>query len=465
VAAAGACGLALVALGAGLPLVLDELPRASLDIAGLALAGALALVAATALAPAAVLVAAFALLPFVRFEPAPVDVAFLVLMLASLGSRRSQARVRPLVALPLALWVVVTALSTAGAADLPSALRFEATTLYLVALAFWLTRALADEAVAQRAIAAYVLTAAGVAAASVVALKVGFPGGDFLLFDAFRIEGLTKDPNVFAPLLVPAAVIVIEDIARPRLLRWSVHVKLLVALALFAGSLFAFSRGAWLNLGVAILTLLAVYTWRRGGLRTALRVLAVVGAAAAVGLAILQATGAVEFLQDRSSAKPYDETRFATQAAVLERAVTSVLGHGPGQVEGAFEQSAHSLFARVAYEQGMIGVALLVLAVGATLGWAILLARRDDDVHGIGSASLLAAWLGLVANSVFVDTLHWRHLWIVAALIWLGYWRATRSAPEARPASPAPAVTGWAALAPPGAAGTARGAPGRTPPR
>jgi len=28
----------------------------------------------------------------------------------------------------------------------------------------------------------------------------------------------------------------------------------------------------------------------------------------------------------------------------------------------------------------------------------------------------MAAWCGLVANSFFVDTLHWRHLWLVAAL-------------------------------------------------
>jgi hypothetical protein len=33
---------------------------------------------------------------------------------------------------------------------------------------------------------------------------------------------------------------------------------------------------------------------------------------------------------------------------------------------------------------------------------------------------LLAAWVGLLANSVFVDTLHWRHLWILAGLIWAG---------------------------------------------
>ena len=42
------------------------------------------------------------------------------------------------------------------------------------------------------------------------------------------------------------------------------------------------------------------------------------------------------------------------------------------------------------------------------------------DTYGIGSAPLLAAWCGLLANSFVVDTLHWRHLWLLAGLIWAG---------------------------------------------
>jgi hypothetical protein len=76
------------------------------------------------------------------------------------------------------------------------------------------------------------------------------------------------------------------------------------------------------------------------------------------------------------------------------------------------------LYARVAYEQGFIGEALLIGILGATLLAAIGLAARDRDLHGVGSAALLASWLGLLANSFFVDTLHWRHLWVFAALIW-----------------------------------------------
>ena len=68
---------------------------------------------------------------------------------------------------------------------------------------------------------------------------------------------------------------------------------------------------------------------------------------------------------------------------------------------------------------------MLVLAalLGYTLGAAVRNAARGRDTYGIGSAALVAAWCGLLANSAFIDTLHWRHLWLVAGLIWAGAMR------------------------------------------
>jgi hypothetical protein len=54
-------------------------------------------------------------------------------------------------------------------------------------------------------------------------------------------------------------------------------------------------------------------------------------------------------------------------------------------------------------------------------------ALRGRSTYGIGSAALLGAWAGILINSAVIDTAHWRHLWIVAALIWVG------SMPYSRP--------------------------------
>ncbi|HYN51492.1 MAG TPA: hypothetical protein VES62_11250, partial [Thermoleophilaceae bacterium] len=56
--------------------------------------------------------------------------------------------------------------------------------------------------------------------------------------------------------------------------------------------------------------------------------------------------------------------------------------------------------------------------------FTLVLASRNAvlgrSTYGIGSAALLAIWVGLMVNSFVVDTLHWRHLWVIAGMIWAG---------------------------------------------
>ena len=96
------------------------------------------------------------------------------------------------------------------------------------------------------------------------------------------------------------------------------------------------------------------------------------------------------------------------------------LGIGPGQFERVSEISAHSTYVRAIAEEGLLGVLVILALMLLTLGFAARNAIVGQDTYGIGSAALLGAWCGILANSFFVDTLHWRHLWLVAALIWAG---------------------------------------------
>lgn len=412
--------LALLA-GAALPVLVRDLPN---DVARLLPLGAAVLVAATYVAfarPTILIVGGFALLGFVRFEPAPVDLVFALLMVTSLLAGRVRPQVPVAAAVPLALLAALTMLSAMNASDAVRAVRFELITLYLIALAVWLTSVFRDRGVTRLALEAYVLAGAATAVASAVALELGFPGGDFLLFDPFRAEGFFKDPNVFGPFLVPAAAIVLEDIVRPRLFGWPRPVLVTVFLALLSGILVAYSRAAWLNLAIALGTVILVYAWRRGGFGSALKAVALLAAAGAAGVGLLVATGSVTFLEERSGIQLYDADRFRTQSSALSRMTELVFGHGPGQVESSLDYAAHSLYLRVGFEQGVPGAVLIIVLLAVTAGLALVLAVRDADVAGVGGAALLGSWLGLIANSAFVDTLHWRHLWLVAALIWAGY--------------------------------------------
>ena len=135
---------------------------------------------------------------------------------------------------------------------------------------------------------------------------------------------------------------------------------------------------------------------------------------------VVAATSSFEFLSERAALQDYDTQRFDAQASGFEVATEHPLGIGPGQFERISELSAHSTYVRALAEEGVLGAFVILGLVFLTLGFAARNVALGADTYGIGSAALLAAWCGLLANSFFVDTLHWRHLWLIAALIWAG---------------------------------------------
>ena len=88
-----------------------------------------------------------------------------------------------------------------------------------------------------------------------------------------------------------------------------------------------------------------------------------------------------------------------------------------------------SIFTGTLSEEGVLGLLVLLTLLLLTLAFAGHNAILGRDTYGIGSAALLASWCGLLANSVFIDTLHWRHFWLLAALIWAGAARPGQGSP------------------------------------
>jgi len=145
----------------------------------------------------------------------------------------------------------------------------------------------------------------------------------------------------------------------------------------------------------------------------------------------LSATGSIGFLESRAHVQSYDSSRFAAQNLGWQLGWTHPVGIGPGQFAFHSPVASHSTYVRVFAEQGFLGLLLWVALLLTTLVMALRNVVIGMDTFGIGSAALLGAWCGLIFNSVFVDTLHWRHLWVVAALIWAGAARTAlaRAAP------------------------------------
>jgi O-antigen ligase len=428
------------ALAAGvLGLVLGALLYRFPPQLGLSLVGGVAMIAVLALAIAhyhAAVALAFALLGVVLVEPAPSDGVFVVLMAIALVGRRFRLTAVPFpVIAALGTLAAFSLLSAVQVADQARAASYFLISVFVAAMALWLSGYVVTRGRARLVVRAYLVAAVSSAVLGVLALFAPVPGAE-VLTQGGRARALFQDPNVFGPFLIPALLIVIEEILRPRLLSARLPTKAVIAAILALGILFSYSRGAWLNLAVALIVMSSVLLLRRGGARRALGLLAIAGVATVVVAATVAATGSGDFLAERAQLQAYDEERFSGQRAGLEPALRYPFGVGPGQFESIAQISAHSTYARVLGEQGFPGLVVLLALFGFTLAVALGSAARGRGTYGIGSVALLGAWCGLLANSFVVDTLHWRHLWIVAALIWAGTMR------RYRPGTPLPVRAG-----------------------
>jgi hypothetical protein len=364
-----------------------------------------------------------ALLGVVRVEPAPPDfVLSTVVVVAAITGRFNLSRVPLIASGTVAVFLSLNVLSLVEVIDPARAAFFVSITLYLAVFGLWLTTFVNSEHRARLVLIAFLFAALASAVAGIAAVLLPIPGRHVLGFglEAERARALFKDPNVFGPFMVPALLIVLEETIRPRLLRVSRWLKFGFLLTLGLAILFSFSRAAWLNLGVGLVAVLGVLALRRGGGKRTAAVLAVVLVAGAASATILAVTGSVSFLEDRASFQTYDTERFGAQKLGVELAFSHPFGIGPGQFEDVVPVAAHSIYVRVLTEQGWLGFAsLLALLLGTLVAaWGNVVLGRST--YGIGSAALFGAWCGILANSFFVDTLHWRHLWLVAALIWAG---------------------------------------------
>ncbi len=395
----------------------NEIPGWAVLAGGLCLLGVLALAVArydTAVA------LGFLLFAVVRVEPAPADAVFAVVIAVAVVTGRMNVTSTPAgPALGIAVFLALNLVACLEAVDPGRAAQYMGVTVYLCAFALWIPSWVDSRDHARTLLRIYVgvaVVSAGIAGA---ALFVAFPGADQLTyFTGTRARALFKDPNVFGPFLVPAAMMLTQELLEPRLLRSGRLLKAAMLGVLACGILFSYSRGAWLNYAVAIVTMGAVLAMRRGGGARALVFLLVLLIAAVAVVVSIRVTGQLDFLQERAQVQTYDDQRFGAQAGGIELAETHPIGIGPGQFELVAPISAHSTYVRALAEQGILGLTALVALLFGTLLMALRNAARGWDTYGIGSAALLAAWCGILANSVFVDTLHWRHLWLVAGLIW-----------------------------------------------
>ena len=239
-----------------------------------------------------------------------------------------------------------------------------------------------------------------------------------------RVTGPFKDANVFAPFLVPAILYYMERMLRMRgtALAFEAGKCLVLIYGLFLG----FSRGAWLNLIVAFLLFMFLSIISARSIKEHLRlniVLLAVGVAAVstVYFAVAYTEAGQLFAERAAFVQEYDVAqggRFDTQAKALAEIGRNPVGIGPGMSGPAFGGvEPHNLYLHVAVEGGWLAAISFYIFVLITLARAFT--RINNGTALSRSLQIvLAALVGVLVQSLFIDSTHWRHLWLLMALTW-----------------------------------------------
>ncbi len=234
-------------------------------------------------------------------------------------------------------------------------------------------------------------------------------GVDVIKF-GIRLKGFFKDPNVFGPFAVVPFVFHLDVLIKER-----INLKrLFLVILLGLGIVLSFSRAAWLNAAVSTIILIGYYVAinvRKHSKRNVLVLVVIMIFLISVGWKIIDNveimnTKLSDFMLARFGLQKYDEERFGAQSEMVEilESRNVLFGIGPGKYEDYAGMATHSLYIRYLGERGLISFVIFVI-------WLVHKAK-------LGKRSplkifLLSTLVGQMINSFFIDSLHWRHFWIL----------------------------------------------------
>ena len=360
-------------------------------------------------------------------EPAPVDALTigLMILLPIVGLVDG----KPILWTGFAVAFAMTAcgiLSAALARDADLATSHMTVTLYLIGAWFLFAAFVAKrpEAHTQLILNAYLVAGVIAALCGIAGYLNLFPGA-FDLFTRYdRASGPFKDPNVYGPFMVTPLLTALHLwLSRP-LSRGIV--PLLTAGLLTVGILFSFSRGAWAAtaIGVGLYGYLYMLNADRNWSRVKLVAL-VAGGALVLGLiliAALQSDAVASLLEQRAALmQPYDEGpdgRFGGQMKAIGLLIENPLGLG-AQIFPHFyhHEEVHNVYLSMFLNAGWIGGLLYLMICGATLliGFRHALNKTKTTPLFLIAFSALA---GNICEGVLIDSDHWRHFYLLMALVW-----------------------------------------------
>ncbi|PAX60060.1 O-antigen ligase family protein [Brunnivagina elsteri] len=248
---------------------------------------------------------------------------------------------------------------------------------------------------------------------------------DFIVYGNYRLQVLFKDPNVFGSFLIPVtlySLLNFESSKNLLRLKW-----LFVFITTSLGTFLSFSRASWFNYIVSLSVYILLNFATSGSLKIRLRRFLSYGFIAFIFiliLAILLRTQPeiADFFTQRFSYQSYDNDRFESQEMGLDYFTNNpFIGVGPGQFEIVYPISSHSLYIRLFVETSFLGFISFMSFILITLSRSFHYALKSNYEHQKLFIIFTSSIIGILMNSLVIDTIHWRHFWLLLALPWGNY--------------------------------------------
>jgi hypothetical protein len=370
---------------------------------------------------------AIASIAIVISDPAPYDALMVgaVVLLPVTGLASSSRGL----ALYLMLWTVVVAfgfIAATQAVALGVPVSHIGITLYLALSSVVMVAFVANRPAENLRLimSAYMVSALIAAGAALIGYFNLVPGGYDLFTEFGRARGTFKDPNVLGAFLVPALVYAFNAVMTRGLLR--AGVSLIAMPVLLFGTLLTFSRGAWINLVVA-LALYAYFTFGTAATnRQRLKLVIAMLLAACIAVGVFAAAQSIpqvaDLMGERTSLEQsYDvgpEGRFGGQVKAIGLILTHPLGLGALEFhEHYHHEDVHEVYLSMFLNAGWIGGMAYLVVVLLTIGLGLRQVLADRGGDGT-SAVLVACFIAMALEGVVIDTDHWRHFYLLIAMVW-----------------------------------------------
>lgn len=360
----------------------------------------------------------------VFFEPAPYDLLVIVLLVfLSLHGLRFPRELQ-LAALCLGAFAVANFIAAANSADPLSTIRFLSTRIYM--LLAWSLFACLIVASPRKVLRTIWLGYAVAAALAVCWGSLEYFG--FIKMEMWegglRAKGAFKDPNVFSPFLIPAAIWGLKEFYTSKHSLYKT-IYLLFFMFITFGILISFSRGGWLAFIISFSLFSIFYLASLESSRERLKMilsnmLLVLAAIGLLSVAIVTTSVADRFFQRAVLTQEYDLKeggRFYTQKITLKKIGTNPFGIGPGRSPRELGIAPHNLYLLVFIETGWLGGLSFMLFLLLSLYRSLPMLSWKSPFRG-DVFIVFASLAGLLLQSLFIDSTHWRHFWLLLGINW-----------------------------------------------